>query len=168
MNKTHFDTFNDFYVNAPPKIKDYIDKCKNTPQSPEWHPESDVYTHIKIVFNRAKRYSDINLMLAAIFHDLGKVDTTKPHFTIPGKITSKFHEIVSCELIKENREWIESFGADYDIIYYIVAMHMRIKNIDEMRPFKRDALKKHKYFSQLERFTRFDDMKIDYSHDINE
>ena len=113
-------TFQDFYDIAPEEIKDYLNRCAKTPQSKTWHPEGDCLAHIKIVFNRAKRTGNINFMLAALFHDLGKVDVTRQHPTMPGKWGAKMHELVSARLVTKYRDWIESLGGDYDIIYYIL------------------------------------------------
>ena len=160
-------TFQDFYDSAPPEIKMYIDKSAKTPQSVLWHPEGDVKIHTNIVFNRAKRTGDINFMLAAFFHDLGKVDATRKHPTIPGKWSAKMHEHASKRLVEKYRGWIEEIGGNYDIIHYIVAQHMRVKHIHEMRPSKREAFRKEKYFDLVHKFSDFDDMTKDYSNDLD-
>ncbi len=160
-------TFKEFYDMAPNEIKNYIDKSKHINQSATYHPEGSVYNHIKIVFNRAKRTGDINLMLSAIFHDLGKVDTTKAHPTIPDKWSAISHEKVSVHLIIRHRDWIEEMGGNYDIVYYIVDQHMRVKNFPEMKKIKQQAMRNHMYFHYLEKFTEFDNMLTDYSSDID-
>lgn len=160
-------TFQDFYDAAPKVIQEYIDAAANVKQSILWHPEGDVKTHINIVFNRAKRTGDINFMLAALFHDLGKVDKTVKHPTIPGKYSAHGHEVVSARLVKRYRDWIEELGGDYDIVYYIVSQHMRVKHIEEMRPFKREAFRKEKYFDLVHQFSEFDDMRKDYTNDFD-
>jgi hypothetical protein len=168
MTERHLNTFDDFYAIAPSEIKDYIDKCENIPQSIKWHPEFFVGKHIRIVFNRARRTGDINFMLAALFHDLGKATTTVPHPTMKNSWSTKFHEKVSARLVKENREWIESLGANFDIVFYIVDQHMRAKQIHQMRPFKREKFMSERYYPYVQAFTEFDNMKIDYTNDIND
>ena len=160
-------TFQDFYDIAPEEIKDYLNRCAKTPQSKTWHPEGDCLTHIKIVFNRAKRTGNINFMLSALFHDLGKADVTRQHPTMPGKWGAKMHELVSARLVTKYRDWIESLGGDYDIIYYIVDQHMRVKHMHEMRPSKREAILSHPYYDLINQFTEFDNMQTDYSNDID-
>jgi len=140
MKKINNYTFEDICKNAPIHIKYYIEHSKGVLQTPMWHPEGDLYTHIRIVFNRAKKMYDINLMLAAILHDLGKVDVTIKHPTIPNKWMAKTHEKISAKITKENKEWIESFGANFDIVYYLVKEHMKIKQLDKMRESKRKKL----------------------------
>ena len=69
-----------------------------TPQSPEWHPEGDVWIHTLMVVDEAAKiieqehleYDDaLSVMLAAFCHDFGKSDTTKE---IDGKIRALGHE----------------------------------------------------------------------------
>ena len=162
-----FNTFDDFCNNSPIQIRYYLEHSKSVPQTSRWHPEGDLYNHIKIVFNRAKKIGNINLILAAILHDLGKVDTTTKHPTIADKWSSKFHEKVSGKITKDNREWIESLGADFDIVFYLVDQHMRIKQFDEMRESKKRIIMNHPFYTYLEQFTEMDDMLTDYSNDIN-
>lgn len=160
------ESFKDFYEIAPEEIKQLLDKAKTTLQSKRWHPETTVRNHIVIVFNRAKRTGDINMMLAALFHDLGKMTTT--HFKEPDSWSSHGHEAVSASLVEDYKDWIEELGADYDKVYFIVKEHMRAKLIGEMRPSKRDALMNHLYYPLVDKFTEFDNMKIDYTNDLDE
>ena len=160
-------TFEDFYDAAPAELQEYVDRCEQTNQSKAWHPEGNVKTHIKIVFNRAKRTGDINLMLGAFFHDLGKADVTKGHADNPDKWSAHGHEVVSAKLVKKYRDWIELLGGDFNVVYFVVDQHMRAHLVDEMRPSKRNAFKAERYFPDVAQFSEFDDMTKDYSQDID-
>jgi CRISPR/Cas system-associated endonuclease Cas3-HD len=107
-------------------------------------------------------------MLAALFHDLGKVDATRPHRSQPGKWSAHGHEFSSARLVEKYRDWIESLGANFDIVYFIVKEHMRVKHIHEMRPSKQVTLRQHKYFDLVHQFSDFDDMQTDFSSDMND
>jgi hypothetical protein len=162
-------SFSEICEQAPLELRDYIDRCKITDQTYFWHPEGNCYEHTKIVYNRAKRTGDIDLVLAAFFHDLGKCDVTKPHPTIPNKYSAYGHEIISAKLVEKYRYWIEgTFNANFHIVYYIVRNHMKAKQLEEMRPFKQMHFKEHPYYVYVERFTQFDDMQKDFSHDLDE
>ena len=166
--KTIFpDTFQELYDIAPKEIKNYIDRCEKTLQSKQWHPEGNCAVHTRIVFNRAKRTGDINLMLSAMFHDLGKVDVSKAHSEIPNKWSAHGHEKISSRLVLKYKDWIESLGGDYDIIYYIVDQHMRAKQLSNMRQAKQQIFRSHPYFDLLQQFTEFDNMLNDYSDDLD-
>ena len=166
MKDTTDRTFSNFYDIAPKEFKSYLDRASKTPQTKIWHPEKDVLAHTKIVFNRAKRTRDINFMLAALFHDLGKVDVTKKHPTIPNKWIAYGHEFVSARLVEKYKDWIESLGGDFSIIYYIVRYHMRAKQLDQMKPAKQQAFKSHSYYEYVHQFSDFDDMLKDFSNDL--
>jgi len=165
MNKM---TFKELYNKAPKELQEYVDRCAQTPQSKEWHPEGNVRTHTVIVYNRAKKTGDINLMLAAFFHDLGKADTTQKSMFIPDKFSAKMHEYVSSKLVEKYKHWIEELGGNTDIVYYVVSQHMRAKQLPKMRQSKQEKFKSDKYFQYVEKFGEFDDMLKDYSNDLNE
>ena len=69
--------FDYIYSYAPVTIKDYIDTLKNVAQRPDYHPEGNAYIHTKVVVKRIAKTGDINLILAAFLHDLGKVGVSK-------------------------------------------------------------------------------------------
>lgn len=150
-------SYSELYDIAPQEIKDYIDRCENTPQGSFWHPEGNVGIHNKIVYNRAKKFGDLNLSIAAFLHDLGKADTTAPNNK--GGYSAIGHEIVSAKLVKKYSEWINSLGADADEVYHLVNDHMRIKQMDIMKKPKQDEMRSRPHFEKLNHFTGFDDMR---------
>jgi len=59
---------------------DILDQTKGVTQMSVWHPEGDVLTHSLQVMNLAFRESyDIDLILSAMLHDVGKVVNSKGH-----------------------------------------------------------------------------------------
>ena len=77
-----------------------------TPQDPLWHPEGDVLVHSLWAADLAAAYAaehDLHpdrrvlLVLASLFHDLGKPDTTR---TRDGRISSHGHAEHGAELIR--------------------------------------------------------------------
>ncbi|HUL74369.1 MAG TPA: CCA tRNA nucleotidyltransferase [Vicinamibacterales bacterium] len=75
-----------------PELRTLVD-C---PQEPEWHPEGDVWVHMLMVVDEARkrlaglsRGPAVAMMLGAICHDLGKPATTA---VIDGRIRSPGHE----------------------------------------------------------------------------
>ena len=80
------------------KLPPEIEALTNTPQSPKWHPEGNVFIHTAQVVKAAAFYAKENnfskrdtliLVFAGLCHDLGK-----PEFTVitDGKISSSGHE----------------------------------------------------------------------------
>jgi len=146
-----------FIETAPEEIKGYLEKCRKTPQSPTWHPEGDVLKHTKIVFSRAAKTGDINYMFAAIFHDLGKTESTK--LNKKGSWSSYGHEFISARLVIKHKDWISSQGADADLVHDIVISHMKIKMMDEMRKTKQEEFKTKPNYEKIREFSSFDNMK---------
>ena len=158
-------TFDELYATAPQELKDYIDKCDDTPQGTDWHPEGCVGIHIRLVYDRARASGDINLALAAFLHDLGKVDTTAPNKR--GGWSAHGHERVSARLAYKHRQWIGSIGGKSAKVKEIVYQHMRIKQMDRMRPVKQKAMRENPYYSELQQFTKFDDMQTLTQDELN-
>ena len=76
MMKRKFKTFDELYNEAPKELQQVIDKMEYSEQDPGWHPEGNSLVHAKIVYNRSLESNDIDLIMAAFFHDLGKATTT--------------------------------------------------------------------------------------------
>jgi len=152
-------TFDEIFLEAPDQIQELLVKCGKTPQSPKWHPEGDVLIHTKIVYNRARKIGDLDLAVAALFHDLGKVETTKPSKNTKGSWNAYGHEFISAKLVTKYTKWIISIGGDPFKIHEIVKLHMKIKLMDEMRPHKQEALRLNPFYDDLLIFTDCDNMK---------
>lgn len=65
----------DFFTYENTKeLFDLLEKCKGIEQNPNHHPEGDVFNHSLQVGYLAFRESyDVDLILAAFFHDIGKM-----------------------------------------------------------------------------------------------
>lgn len=66
-------------------IRPFEERMRQTPQSPVWHGEGDVYTHTMMVVGALKNLPDYQqltdvqkhiLTIAALLHDVGKIPTT--------------------------------------------------------------------------------------------
>jgi hypothetical protein len=158
----HIPIFQDLLDSAPDEIKDLIERSKTVRQTLEYHPELWVYTHVIIVFKRAFQTQDMDLVMAAFFHDLGKVECTKPHQTRPNCWPAHGHEFVSCRLLTEYRPWVVQQGASFNNVYFIVENHMRMNIFNQMRKSKQEKLSKHPCFEKLKLFSRMDDMLNDF------
>ncbi|HPX45464.1 MAG TPA: HD domain-containing protein [Bacteroidales bacterium] len=55
-------------------LLDILQRCQGVQQEEKYHPEKDVLEHCLQTFNCAyKETDDIDLILAALFHDVGKI-----------------------------------------------------------------------------------------------
>ncbi len=153
---TNIPRFIEMYNMVPHEIKVLLDRCADTPQGTDYHPEGDVLRHTRIVYERTRKYGDMNIALAAIFHDLGKVTTTEPNGR--GGWSAHGHDKISTDLVVKHKKWIGSIGGRFMRVKEIVENHMRIKVLDEMRAAKRRALMVHRCYPALLVFTECDDM----------
>jgi tRNA nucleotidyltransferase (CCA-adding enzyme) len=107
-----------------------------TPQDPEWHPEGDVWTHTLQVVDEAALLRDdleddppraLTVMLAALFHDLGKSTTTLR--ADDGHIRSPGHEEAGLPLATALLErWNVHTWLGYDArgqVLALVAQHLK-------------------------------------------
>ena len=150
------DKFDNIINKFPSDLKKRILNLKNVDQRRDFHPEGDVLTHTKLVFDRLDNVTDdIDILLAAIFHDIGKDSTTAIN-PRTGKLSAIGHEKVSASLVNFHQDVIKDFGGDPQIVHDIVLNHMRIHQIDDMRPFKQDKFRNIECFNKLDKFSKAD------------
>jgi hypothetical protein len=147
----------DLVRSLPIELKELLFKQWRATQNEKWHPEGNTLKHIIIVLKRAYHHypNDPNMVIASLFHDLGKMDT---HNINPktGKPTAYGHEKESVIYVEKFKDWIESFeGADVEEIKYIVKNHMKVKpkTWEVMKDSKKEPIKTHKSFEKLMGFT---------------
>jgi hypothetical protein len=143
--------------NLPNELKELLFKQWGAKQNPEWHPEGNTLKHIIVVIKRAYHHypDDPNMVMAALFHDLGKIDTYKinPKTNQP---TAYGHEDKSTDYVEKFKDWIESFeGMDVEEIKYLVKNHMKVKpsTWDQMKDKKKEPIISHPAFDKLMGFT---------------
>ena len=85
-----------------------IAALKDVPQNPVYHPEGSAYEHTLLVVDAAAglarelgQEDAVKLMLAALFHDIGKLTTTKIRQESDGvKVSSPGHEVESVAIAR--------------------------------------------------------------------
>jgi hypothetical protein len=151
-------SFKDLVRLAPQDLKTVFFQQWQAPQNPQYHPEGNTLKHIAIVVNRAlaKYPNNINIVLSAFFHDLGKFDALA--FNVQGQPTAHGHEDLSVKLVDKYEDWIKQMGGDINIIRYIVSNHMKMKPQvwDVMRSGKKEKINTDPNFKDLESFATID------------
>ena len=150
-------TPNELIRTLPDELKKLLFNQWGAKQNPKWHPEGNSLKHILVVVKRAYHYypDDPNMIMVALFHDLGKMDTygINPK---TGEPTAYGHEYKSTDYVEQFRDWIESFdGTDVDEIKYLVQNHMKVKprTWGSMRDTKKEPISSHPAFDKLMGFT---------------
>ena len=150
-------TFKELYDTSPPRLKQIVMCQWKAKQNPKWHPEGNSLKHIMVVTERAFTHfeDDIDMILTAYFHDLGKWDT----FAISdktGQPTAYGHENVGAHYVLVFGDWIESLGGNVDKIAWMVKNHMRVKFINDMSENKRRFFMKEQWFEDVSMFNLID------------
>jgi tRNA nucleotidyltransferase/poly(A) polymerase len=152
--------FKSLFIKMPSDLQKRVYNLKNFGQRVDKHPEGNVLKHTITVVNRSIKEDDIDIAIAAMFHDIGKDETAGIH-PKKGHITHFGHEKVSANLVKKYRNWIESVGGNTANVYYIVKNHMRFKQLDNMRIQKVMKLKAFRAFDKLGKFSKHDRSGLD-------
>ena len=120
---------------------DMVDSCKGVEQELDHHPEGDVYTHLIQTVNRAfKETHDIDLILAALLHDVGK------------QVITYGHEEQSVEMLKDLVS---------PKVLWLIEHHMRVWKYlkgEMKRQAKCQHLIEHPWFVDLIQLARWDKM----------
>lgn len=118
-----------------------LEQTKTIEQLEKWHPEIYVLNHSLQVFRGAKKESrDINLLLAALFHDIGKIKD------------SIGHDQIGADILEENKAPNE--------VVWVVRHHMRYWSyiLGEMKKYSKCQYllnnPKFKYLVQLGRWDK--------------
>jgi len=156
--------FKSLFKKMPSDLQKRVYNLKNFGQRIDKHPEGNVLKHTITVVNRSIKEDDIDIAIAAMFHDIGKDETAGIH-PKKGHITHFGHEKVSAGLVKKYKNWIESVGGNTANVYYIVKNHMRFKQLDNMRIQKVMKLKAFRAFDKLGKFSKHDRSGLDISED---
>ena len=147
--------FKSLFKLLPTELQKRVYALKDIDQRRDFHPEGNTLKHTIMVVRRAIQSNDIDIVLAALFHDIGKAETGKIH-PKKGHMTHYGHEKVSASLVKKYANFVKKIGGNPANVLYIVKNHMRAKKIGDMRPAKQRKLKSFRAWQDLDRFTKYD------------
>ena len=147
--------FKSLFKKLPSQLQKRVYALKDIPQRLDYHPEGNTLKHTIVVVNRALKDDDMDMAIAAMFHDIGK-DETAEYNPKTGYFSHHGHEKVSAQLVKEYKDWIKEMGGNPANIYYIVRNHMRFKQLNVMRPGKKKKLQAFRAYDKLKKFGKHD------------
>jgi len=145
-----FDLYDE--ANVWQQIAPELLKMKGCPQPKEFHSEGDVWTHTRLTLEKLyskefkkqfrKEPPSLELILAAIFHDLGKPYVIKtPEKNGVSRIRFDEHDLVGAELAKKICQRLKlsslgEIGIDPERVAWLVRNHMIliVGDISKMRP----------------------------------
>lgn len=150
--------FLEWYNRFPEDLRESI---KNTEQSLIHHKEGCLENHIKMVFESAEKTEDEILMLCALFHDLGKIDTTEKTILEDGtvKITAHDHEDYVVYYIYKYLHLFDDITTSHFKVMEICLNHMRGHKYQEgemTNAKKRRNFESLQYFKDIMKFVNCD------------
>ena len=99
-------------------------------QSPEHHPEGDVWVHTRLLLTHLQSPSPV-LALSALLHDVGKPRTSRTEPS--GRIRFFGHEGVGAHMAEEMMRRLRFSNDDIQAVVACIANHMAFKDAPQMR-----------------------------------
>jgi len=100
-------------------------------QPPQFHPEGDVYSHVRLMLSKIEK-PDLDLALGILFHDVGKKPTSKVDEN--GRIRFNGHETVGAEMAEQIMTGLRYDNKTIHTVCELVQHHMQFKDVPHMRP----------------------------------
>ena len=124
---------------------------RGVPQDAEFHPEGDVWTHVQLLFEHLDEPS-AELAWSALLHDIGKPST----MVRAERIRFHGHDAVGAKMAAAICGRLRMSNEARRIICTLVADHMRISHVREMRPSTLVRLLREPHFPELLQLHRAD------------
>ena len=117
---------------------------RGVPQEAEFHPEGDVWTHVQLLFEHLDEPS-AELAWSALLHDIGKPST----MVRAERIRFHGHDAVGAEMAAAICGRLRMSNEARRVIGTLVAEHMRISHVRQMRPSTLVRLLREPHFPEL-------------------
>ena len=124
---------------------------RGVPQEAEFHPEGDVWTHVQLLFEHLDEPS-AELAWGALLHDIGKPST----MVQAERIRFHGHDAVGAEMAAAICGRLRMSNEARRVICTLVAEHMRISHVRQMRPSTLMRLLREPHFPELLQLHRAD------------
>jgi poly(A) polymerase len=109
-----------------------VSAMKGVEQPPEFHPEGDVFAHVKMMLDEMPASPSLTLAFAVLLHDVGK----PPTFTVTDRIRFNEHDRHGAEMTEGILRRLRFSNEEIEQIVVCVAEHMRFRHVQEMRASK--------------------------------
>jgi poly(A) polymerase len=108
-----------------------IEPLRGCEQPPDFHPEGDVFVHTRLMLALLPKDASVLLVLATLFHDLGKPPTMERDHT--GRIRFSGHESVSAQMTEKIMRRLRFSNEEIEATTAMVQNHMVFKDVQNMR-----------------------------------
>ena len=112
-----------------------IEALKGCEQPPQFHPEGDVFVHTRAMLALLPPEAPAAVVLAVLFHDIGKPPTFRYHAD-EDRIRFSGHDRVGAAMTEKVMERLRFSRHDTDRVAEAVRQHMVFKDVQNMRTAK--------------------------------
>lgn len=107
-----------------------FERQKGVEQPPQFHPEGDVHTHVRLMVGMLK-HADPILAFSVLLHDIAKPDTYAVDST--GRIRFNGHEALGARMAETILRRLRFSNEQIEAISACIANHMAFKDVPHMR-----------------------------------
>jgi tRNA nucleotidyltransferase/poly(A) polymerase len=126
--------------------------CKGVPQPTEYHHEGDVWNHTMQCLRSFRPEDDIDVRIATLFHDSGKVET----FSLKERIRFDEHATASAKIATTALTRLQMPKKRIEKISWIIEHHMMMSAFFEMKEERKGHWYYHPWFPELLRLFYLD------------
>ena len=130
-----------------------VARMQGIEQSPDYHPEGDVFRHTLLAIEQLPAGVSETLALGLLLHDVGKPVTAARR---DNRITFYGHTTVGAELAVAICQRLRRSRATWERVAYLVTNHLRLVDAPEMRLSTLKRMLRHEGFDELLALARMD------------
>jgi poly(A) polymerase len=130
-----------------------VHRMRGVAQSPDYHPEGDVFVHTLLLLEQLAAGAPETLALGALLHDVGKPPCAGVH---GGRITFYGHPAVGAEMAVAICQRLRRSRAVWERVAYLVRNHLRLTQAPEMRLSTLKKMLREDGFEELLTLARMD------------
>ncbi len=108
-----------------------LEAMKGVLQPEQFHPEGDVFVHTRLMLQLLPQEVPVPLVLAVLFHDVGKPVTATVDKT--GRIRFNEHDRIGAQMTEAIMRRLRFSGAEIEATVEMVKQHMVFKDVPNMR-----------------------------------
>ncbi len=111
-----------------------VARMKGVAQPPQFHPEGDVWIHVRLMLEKLPARSSPTLAWGVLLHDVGKPPTFTPPAHPGDRVRFDQHVEVGTRMAEEICRRLRFSNDETEQIAALVANHLRFKDVFQMRP----------------------------------
>lgn len=127
-----------------------LEKMKGLEQPYQYHTEGDVYIHTLMTLDKLPKNVPLEVKIATLFHDLGKVYTFQSVEETGDRIRFNNHDQVGAEKTKEVLRRLKLPNQTIDNVAWLIAKHMKLPySFPKMKIDRQKNFARHPLFPEL-------------------